>query len=217
MTVDKVNAAANEDANVSTTVPIVVLNTVPKKRTLLEEYTGTWCGWCPRGFVGLEKLAEFYPDEYVLVSYHNGDDMEIMDYSLFPSPVSGFPDAWMDRDVELDAYYGLVYGAKEFGIADDLAARNKDFGQADINLATTLNDDQTAVTIDADVTFPYDLTDGNYAVEYILVADGLTDESWGQSNYYANGSVQRCRSNGSRTREARYAGAERECCSDKCG
>ena len=188
VTVDKVNAAANEDANVSTTVPIVVLNTVPKKRTLLEEYTGTWCGWCPRGFVGLEKLAEFYPDEYVLVSYHNGDDMEIMDYSLFPSPVSGFPDAWMDRDVELDAYYGLVYGAKEFGIADDLAARNKDFGQADINLATTLNDDQTAVTIDADVTFPYDLTDGNYAVEYILVADGLTDESWGQSNYYANGS-----------------------------
>lgn len=189
VTVNKVNTAANEDANVSTTVPIVVLNTVPKKRTLLEEYTGTWCGYCPRGFVGLEKLAELYPDEYVLVSYHNGDDMEVLNSYAFPSEVSGFPDAWMDRDTEVDAYYGLVYGAKEFGIADDLAARNKDFGQADINLTTTLSDDQTTVNIDADVTFPYDLTDGNYAVEYILVADGLTDENWGQSNYYANGSM----------------------------
>jgi thiol-disulfide isomerase/thioredoxin len=186
--VDKVNAVANEDAVNSTKIPVTALNTVPKKRTLLEEYTGTWCGWCPRGYVGLEKLAELYPDEYVLVSYHNGDDMEIMPSSYFPSTVAGFPDSWMDRTTELDAYYGVEYGAKDFGIADDLAANNKLFGQADINIASTLSDDQSTVNIEAEVVFPYELADGKFVVEYILTSDGLTNADWGQSNYYAGGS-----------------------------
>ena len=186
LNVDKVNDVANEDATTSTTVYLIALNTVPQKRTLLEEYTGTWCGWCPRGYVGLEKLAELYPDDYVLVSYHNSDDMEIMNANAFPSTVEGFPDAWMDRAVEVDAYYGT--SNKEFGIADDLAARNKMFGYADINVTATKADGQSTVNIATEVTFPYDLTNGNYAVEYIVTADGLTDPSWGQSNYYAEGS-----------------------------
>lgn len=188
LNVGKVNDAVNEDAITAATATVVALNTVPKKRTLLEEYTGTWCGWCPRGFVGLEKLAELYPDDYVLVSYHNGDDMEIMSSYSFPSNVEGFPDAWMDRDVELDAYYGINYGVKDLGIADDLAERNKQFGQADINISTALAHDQSTVNIVTEVIFPYDMTDGNYAVEYIVTADGLTNATWGQSNYYANGS-----------------------------
>lgn len=167
----------------------MAMNTLPKKRTLLEEYTGTWCGYCPRGYVGLEKLAELYPDDYVLVSYHNGDDMEIMSSYSFPSPVEGFPDAWMDRDVEVDAYYGINYGKKDLGIADDLAERNKQFGQADINISAEKADDQSTVNIATEVTFPYDLTNGKYAVEYIVTADGLTDATWGQSNNYADGSM----------------------------
>lgn len=189
LNVNKVNAVANEDAATATTISVMAMNTLPKKRTLLEEYTGTWCGYCPRGYVGLEKLAELYPDDYVLVSYHNGDDMEIMSSYSFPSPVEGFPDAWMDRDVEVDAYYGINYGKKDLGIADDLAERNKQFGQADINISAEKADDQSTVNIATEVTFPYDLTNGKYAVEYIVTADGLTDATWGQSNNYADGSM----------------------------
>lgn len=181
----KVNGKDNEEVNV-TEIPLAVMKTLPKKRTLLEEYTGTWCGWCPRGYVGLEKLAELYPDEYVLVSYHNSDDMEIMPSSYFPSKVAGFPDSWMDRNVELDAYYGL--SNTDFGIAADLAENNKQFGQADITLAAALDANGT-INVTTDVTFPYDLiTDESYTVEYILTADGLTDPAWGQSNYFAGGS-----------------------------
>ena len=185
--VDKVNGVNNEDAYSSATIPVVALNSVPKKRTLLEEYTGFWCGYCPRGYVGLEKLAELYPDDFVLISYHNGDELEIMPSSNFPSPVAGFPDAWMDRTTEVDAYYGS--GNKEFGIADDMAASNKQFGQADIALSSKLNQRSSTLNIDAQVVFPYNLTDGDFAVEYVLTADGLKDAAWGQSNYYANGSM----------------------------
>ena len=186
ITAAKVNGTANEDANASATLPLIVLNTLPKKRALLEEYTGFWCGWCPRGYVGLEQLAIQYPDEYVLASYHNSDELEIMSSSYFPSQVDGFPSAWMDRAVSLDAYYGT--GDEDFGIASDLALRNKLFGQADVTLTPVLSDDGKSVGITAEVLFPYAIEEGNYSVEYLLLADGLTDESWGQSNYYADGS-----------------------------
>ena len=186
--VDKVNDAVNEDTTASATIPVVALNTIPQKRTLLEEYTGTWCGYCPRGYVGLEKLAELYPDDYVLVSYHNDDDMEIMNADAFPSTVEGYPDAWMDRAVEVDAYYGINYGKKDLGIVDDLAERNKMFGQADINVSATKADGESMVNVAAEVTFPYDMTNNKFIVEYILTADGLSNPTWGQSNYYADGS-----------------------------
>jgi len=188
LTVTKVNGVANEDASAATDIPVIALNTLPKKRTLLEEYTGFWCGYCPRGFVALEKLAELYPDEYVLASYHNADQLEIMDADNFPSYVDGFPGAWMDRVTDLDAYYGTdeTYSI-DFNIADDLADRNKQFGQADISVVPVISTDQSSVRITANVTFPFDMADGDYSVEYILLADGLTDPAWGQSNYFANG------------------------------
>ena len=187
ITAAKVNSHANEDPNAGATQSLIVLNTLPKKRALLEEYTGFWCGWCPRGYVGLEQLAVQYPDEYILASYHNGDELEIMSSSSFPSQVNGFPAAWMDRAVSLDAYYGT--GDKDFGIADDLAQRNKLFGQADLTLTPKLSDDGSSVGITTNVTFPYTLEGGNFTVEYLLLADGLTDPSWGQSNYYAGGNA----------------------------
>ena len=186
ITATKVNSQANEDPNAGATQSLIVLNTLPKKRALLEEYTGFWCGWCPRGYVGLEQLAEQYPDEYILASYHNGDELEIMPSNYFPSQVDGFPAAWMDRTISLDAYYGTSED-KDFGIADDLAQRNKLFGQADLTITPKLSTDGSSVGITTDVTFPYTVEGGNYTVEYLLLADGLTDPTWRQSNYYADG------------------------------
>ena len=189
LTVAKVNGEYNEDAVIRTTIPLVLLNNVPKHRTLLEEYTGTWCGWCPRGYVALEALSELYPDDYVLISYHNSDPMEIMYSDQFPSPVAGFPSAWMDRMTEVDPYYGTSEDT-ELGVADDMAKRAKSFGVASIDLESTLSQSKVTVTVNAKVTFPFTVENGNYALEYVLVEDGLTgtDSDWGQSNYYSGGS-----------------------------
>ncbi len=178
--ITSVNGVANEEP-IGSPIPVIALNTLPKKRTLLEEYTGMWCGWCPRGYVAMEKLAKLYPDEYVLVSYHNADDLEIMAEEDFPSPVNGYPGAFADRAQEVEPYYGM--GNTPFGIADALAERNNNFGMADIAISSTLNE-EGVVSITSEITFPVDVTDGNYGVEYVLTADGLTNKNWGQSNYY---------------------------------
>lgn len=195
--VTKVNGQDNAEAEVVATTPVIALNTVPKHRTLMEEYTGTWCGWCIRGFVGLEKLAELYPDDFVCASFHNGDPMEIMSSDDFPSPVQGFPTAYMDRMAEIDPFWGFNYGDKPMGIADDMAERAKEFGQASIDMETAFDADNDLVTVNTTVTFPYDETEADepqFAIEYLLLADGLTGEGseWTQSNYYAGNTDEAC-------------------------
>lgn len=184
VTVSKVNGEENADLAPTAQSTVVVLNSVPKKRTVMEEYTGTWCGWCPRGFVALEKLAELSDGEYVLLSYHNSDPMEITQY--FPNDVPGFPDAWLDRAEEVDPYYGT--GGDDFFVAKDMARRNKSFGVASVEFQADMSDDGQAVNVSTEVCFPFDSEEADYALEYILVADGLTGEAgtdWDQSNYYS--------------------------------
>ncbi len=191
----KVNGYFNEDSIVKCTSPIVVVNTIPKHRALLEEYTGTWCGWCVRGYVALENLAKLYPDDYVLVSYHNGDPMEILcrntdlGVNEFPSDFEGYPSAMVDRVIAVDPYYGYSsdYGKEPLTVTKPLSELSKLFGHADIQLEARLNESLSAVDVNTTVTFPYSDSDVNYGLEYVLVADGLTGQGreWAQSNYYS--------------------------------
>jgi hypothetical protein len=62
-------------------------------------------------------MNRLYPNDFIGVSYHNADPMEIMDSNSFPSDVAGFPDAWLDRVHETDAFAGdLDYYSYQFGI-----------------------------------------------------------------------------------------------------
>lgn len=185
--VTKVNDVENQDSEPVTKGNVVIIGSEPKHRVLFEEYTGTWCGWCPRGFVAMEKLAKLYPDDYVCISYHNSDPMEIM-YS-FPSEVEGFPTAWMDRGLELDPYYGT--GNSNFGVLETLKARASQFGTADLSLKAYMREDGKTIYVDGSMLFPFDDDEAKYAVEYIVIANGLTGpdgSNWDQSNYYSGDS-----------------------------
>ena len=186
--VTKVNGQPNEYADVASTGAIEVISFVPIHRALLEEYTGTWCQYCPRGFVGLEEMNRLYPNDFIGVSYHNGDPMEIMDSYSFPSDVPGFPDAWLDRVHETDAFAGdLDYYSYQFGIDQAWLQQCEVFAPADIEVRATYNEAKTQVTATSTVIFPYTVENNKYLITYILTADGLTGTSndWAQVNAYA--------------------------------
>ena len=80
----------------------VVVNPVPiqfKKRVLVEDYTGTWCGWCPRISYAIEKLEEETEDA-VIVAAHQGDPMQFNKISSLMSAfsVNGFPTGIVNRE-----------------------------------------------------------------------------------------------------------------------
>ena len=70
------------------------------RNILFEEFTGTWCGCCPRGHVRLKKILE---DHYnvIPVMIHSGDDdepMHIVDGDQLAFDLDAwFPSATIDR------------------------------------------------------------------------------------------------------------------------
>jgi hypothetical protein len=93
------NGTADEDTtNNEITRYIYGLETPVNKKVLVEEATGTWCQWCPRGAVNMDLIVEKYPDLVMPVAVHNSDPMTIPDYdSPMGATIGGYPSGHVDR------------------------------------------------------------------------------------------------------------------------
>ncbi len=157
-----------------------------KHCAVLEEYTGTWCGYCPRGLVGLEVMARLYPERFIGLSYHNADPMCITDKSQnYPSNISGYPASFLDRKYETDAYFG--YSSSHFGIDEAWQAVCKEYSPVSVSVEAAFNADARRIESKATVASVDPERTIGCKVEYVLLADSLHGEgkTWLQSNYYA--------------------------------
>lgn len=180
VTITKVNSVDNESVSASCTGRINVIAFVPAKRVLMEEYTGTWCGWCTRGYLAMELIAEFYGDDVVRVAYHNGDAMTVT--KTYPVYVPGFPNASINRGDLIDPYYGN-YKDFDFGISFNLDEALDGLAIGEIIPSAILDGD--IITVTSETRFIQDFEDANLRIGYVLVANGLKNSEWVQSNYYS--------------------------------
>jgi len=69
-----------------------------KTNVLVEDYTGAWCGYCPRVAYKLKEL-EKKTSQLITVAVHNGDKFEYSKESTMRNAfsVSGFPTAMVNR------------------------------------------------------------------------------------------------------------------------
>ena len=161
------------------------LSFLPEKKIFAEEATGTWCGWCPRGAVFMEYMAENYEDSYVGVAVHNGDPMTVTAYdnglTSFPG-FSGFPSVVFERDIiidpsDLEAYY------------NDYANRGT---AVQVEVTTAVLDVATReLTIEANSTFATSFNAADYSTFFTFKEDNVTGTSSGynQVNYYSGGAA----------------------------
>lgn len=172
-TVVAVNGEPNLDPVPSTEAKLHVIPFAPHRRPLVEEYTGTWCGYCPRGYVGMEHMKEIYGDEFVGIAYHNRDKMEIM--QEFPSQVDTYPLAWMDRVIMTDAYFGNT--AIPFGVQNTWLERCTEPTDANIDVNATLSADGKSLVVTSTTRFVRDISQASskYRVAYFMTADGFTE------------------------------------------
>jgi len=93
------NGVADEDSSDNAiTRYIYGLDTPVAKRVLVEEATGTWCQWCPRGAVFMDSLWAIHPDLVMPVAVHNFDPMTVPDYDgPMSASVGGYPSGHADR------------------------------------------------------------------------------------------------------------------------
>jgi hypothetical protein len=69
------------------------------KNVLLEQHTGTWCGWCPDGTVKMDEILALYRDQAIGVKLHTGDAMQIAEESAISTVLglSGVPTGSVNR------------------------------------------------------------------------------------------------------------------------
>ena len=182
----KVNNIDNQDVVSSSTGMVNVMDFVPVHRVLIEEYTGTWCGWCTRGLVAMNMLADALGDDFIGVAYHNGDPMEIT--SDYPSPVTGFPSAWIERAYEVDPYYG--FDQEGFGTKYAIEYLMGQLAVVDLNVnANWVDESRTELKANVESNFVMNADGNDYGIEVMLIEDdmyGPAGTNWDQHNYYAD-------------------------------
>ena len=172
LNISKVNGNTNINKKSSAEYSIIALEKSADRVSVVEEQTGTWCGWCPRGHVALDLLNKQLGDKVVTLAGHfaNGetlvDPMNILgdnitsqaeayaDYGLIALYVSsllggdGLPGAMFDRVVAADPYVGAnttkgKNGTYEYGATDLVnLLKEENPSEADFSMTASWADDK---------------------------------------------------------------------------
>lgn len=187
LTITKVNGQDNQSTAPSCDLKAKVLERIPVHRVVAEEFSGTWCGNCPRGIAGMRLLNDTF-DDFIGISYHGNDIMQLK--SGIPELEYVYPNIFFDRTGPgRDPYFGLDISNPRAGrIVEEYREAMENFAPADIDVKAEWNEDNTSLLISSEVKFAEVPDDGfNFRIAYVVIEDGLTgsDAAWWQKNELA--------------------------------
>lgn len=180
VSITQVNGAADStpaDNSKSTNFNTVSQNS-PKK-VLIEEGTGTWCGWCPRGAVAMAAMDANYPENFIGIAVHNQDPMMLDEYNAGAN-FSGFPGMNIDRVI-------LGENVTSQQMEDYINARKNLVVPAELNASSTLSGN--SLTFNASATFRSNYSNANFRFAVVMVEDDVkgTSDGYAQHNYFTGG------------------------------
>jgi len=137
-----------------------------QKNVLIEQYTGTWCGWCPRAIYQISTLKKT-DKKIVHVAYHLSDEMTYnLNSALFQSfDFTGVPTVHADRKIVWNGEVSVIttlHPPSRIGISMDVTG------------------EVAMITADVNVKFGYSFTD-ELELSVYLMHDSLIAD---QANYY---------------------------------
>ncbi len=183
VTIAKVNGADNVAAEVAAVVPLSLLGHLSHHRPLVEEYSGMWCIGCARGIVGMERMNAAYPDDFVGIVYHGQDALQTIEISDYPSVINYFPWATINRQEDIDPYFGyLNEETTAFGLDIVWLDYKAKLAELDVDVDAKVSEYGTCVEVEASMTPTLDMNDADFEVEFVLTADGLHRKDWVQFN-----------------------------------
>lgn len=173
VTIDNVNTNIDPDMSDNSLTAIAnAVTFIPTKRVVFEEATGTWCGWCPRGAVGLETLEQNYPGTAIGIAVHNGDDMTVTVYDAGMN-VGGYPSGHVDRAIlDVDPGDFMQY----------YTDRINEISPVEISATAVFDPLTRVIDINLSGEFVANLS-GDYRFNAVILEDGVGPYS--QANYYS--------------------------------
>lgn len=186
--IDKVNGADNKyPVDINDDTYLKVWDPEFRRRVVMEEYSGLWCGLCPAAMVAIDEELAKFPDTFIPICAHGGDLLTIelpedapVDYSYAPfiNDCIGAPWSWVDRKIKgdpslhasrfnnMETYYdnNVNYDLKAYWDGDPTTTNR-------IKLVSTLYTSE-------------DVPEVAYRLAYAVTEDNLT--GYYQTNYYAD-------------------------------
>lgn len=159
------------------------------RNVLIEDYTGTWCGWCPRVSYGID-LVEAQTNQAVVVAIHRPssnssssyyDPYNYADASSLEDMInlSGYPTAMLNRTTE--------WTYPEPSNVSQIIDLSADYGTLGLALSPTVNGGDISIDIDVEFGGLYDASNAKLVV-YVL-EDGLTYNQTNYTSYYGGAST----------------------------
>ncbi len=192
LTLTTINGSKNDQScNRSTPFILQGYTLHPDKKVWIEEATGTWCGWCPRGDVFMNYLSKKYKKHFVGIAVHQNDPMELKQWiGQFDSRrtkedetitglstfIKGFPSAFVDRREAIDpAKLEMAFlesaTKKPLAILSHDATWDENSRKLEISITTTIDN-----SVDAECKLIVGLTEDH------IQGKGV---DWSQLNYYS--------------------------------
>jgi len=180
VTVSNPNGQPDTDpSNNSLSQKVSTIGTQVTKLVVIEEGTGTWCGWCPRGFTAMEQMHIQYPNTFVGIAVHNSDPMVVTAYDNAMG-LTGYPGCNVERHL------------KDVGVNTSLFQQyynqySQIWPPASLTVTPTVSGNNLTVNVKAD--FVTTCSD-EFRLAVVLTEDGVkgNNSSYSQANYYAFGS-----------------------------
>ena len=181
--IQEVNNLTNDCTSNSVTGRVVTIVDKPKVLPVVEEYTGTWCGYCPYGIEAMKDAHQKHGDNVALIAVHYNDAMQTYDCQSLYGYIEGYPCATINR--------GSSFDPQPPYLATNISDAMSNVAAGTIEATAKWSDpERTAIDIDTKTAFVYSENDAHYGIAYVLVEDGMKGEgyNWAQRNYLTGGS-----------------------------
>ncbi len=146
----------------------------PKRNIVLEDYTGTWCGYCPSLDAAINVVAQ-QTDHISVVAIHNNDDLAL---AIEPTirqefGVFGFPSGRINRTT----IWGSALNFPENQVLD-IAGEN-------VNTAISIKSSVESGNLNVEINVASEASLQDRKLVVYLVEDGIIRD---QTNYFNNDS-----------------------------
>ena len=154
------------------------------KKVLVEDETGTWCGYCPRGRTVAEDIESSYPNA-ITVANHEGDTYQVTYSDAIDQAMNtyGYPGGMVDRKL----YSGQSYVVMATNYWKSKTANQLlTIAPLGVSIFSTYNSSTRQANVTVYVN-AYSAASGDMRINCVLVEDSIVNASDPQHNYMGNG------------------------------
>ena len=158
----------------------------PKRRTVIEEGTGMWCGYCPLGIIAMKRMREKYPDDFIGIAVHYDDALEVEGYSRALG-FNSFPIGLVNRKLQVPPMMlapvdgKMDYSMSHGGFETFFLQAQEQPTVADVEVSAVWSGRQLEIHAETRFAVPFD--DADFRLAFVVVEDQLTGADFYQTNY----------------------------------